>query len=102
MVAWGKEHSIVFPTPHIRHTSDAEQGRAHPPDYLWSAVVWAKAAMATSIIAAMISATASTNKTRFTTSYLLAFCGSRLRHWLHSPQKVPNCGTGFSASTFFP
>jgi hypothetical protein len=25
-----------------------------------------------------------------------------LRHWLHSPQKVPNCGTGFKASTLFP
>src|SRR5215208_1268036 len=29
-------------------------------------------------------------------------CGSRLRHWLHSPQKVPTCGTGFLASTLFP
>jgi hypothetical protein len=24
-----------------------------------------------------------------------------LRHWLHSSQEVPNCGTGFSASTLF-
>src|SRR5215218_4612864 len=31
-----------------------------------------------------------------------ASCGSRLRHWLHSPQKVPTCGTGFKASTFIP
>src|SRR5215207_9405573 len=30
------------------------------------------------------------------------FGGSRLRHWLHSSQEVPNCGTGFCASTLFP
>jgi hypothetical protein len=25
-----------------------------------------------------------------------------LRHWLHPSQEVPNCGTSFTASTFFP
>jgi hypothetical protein len=41
----------------------------------YGSVLWAKAGMATSIIvAAMISPTVSTNKTRFTRSYLLAFC----------------------------
>src|SRR5215208_8429329 len=30
------------------------------------------------------------------------FGGSRLRHWLHSSQEVPTCGTGFCASTRFP
>src|SRR5215212_5179258 len=34
--------------------------------------------------------------TRATTSL---FGGSRLRHWLHSSQEVPNCGTCFFAST---
>jgi hypothetical protein len=57
-----------------------------------SAVVWAKAGMATSIIIAKISATVSTNKTRFTTSYLLAFCGSRLRRWLRPPLRHPSGG----------
>ena len=60
----------------------------------YGSVVWAKAGMATSIIVAKISATVSTNKTRFTTSYLLAFCGSRLRRWLRPPLRHPSGGRG--------
>ena len=65
-----------------------------------SVVVWAKADMATSIIAAMISPTVSTNKTRFTTSYLLALCGSRLRRWLRPPHRHPSGGGVLSLYPF--